>query len=173
MVHPHSMSYFNEAAGGPARGHRHLVDSNIDWGQDLLDLKRWLDRHPEAQPLGLAYFHFLDPTLFGIDYEVPPPGPDETTPRDPVGAARFGPHPGYHALSVHLLQGAKFNIPDGRGGTALINRHDYFAYFRLFRPIARAGYSVYIFHITPAQADAARRHLGLPPLPSDEVHSGR
>ena len=37
-VYPHSLSYFNEAAGGPAGGHNHLVDSNIDWGQDLLFL---------------------------------------------------------------------------------------------------------------------------------------
>ena len=36
---------------GPA----HLLDSNIDWGQDLLYLKDWLDKHPQARPLGLAY----------------------------------------------------------------------------------------------------------------------
>ncbi|MBF6596556.1 MAG: glycosyltransferase family 39 protein, partial [Thermaceae bacterium] len=54
-IYPHSLSYFNELAGGPANGHAHLVDSNIDWGQDLLYLKRWLDEHPEARPFGLAY----------------------------------------------------------------------------------------------------------------------
>ena len=35
-VYPHSMSYFNELVGGPRNGHAHLIDSNIDWGQDLL-----------------------------------------------------------------------------------------------------------------------------------------
>jgi hypothetical protein len=53
-VYPHSLSYFNELVGGPANGHAHLLDSNIDWGQDLLLLKEWLDAHPEASPLGLA-----------------------------------------------------------------------------------------------------------------------
>ena len=166
-IYPHFLSYFNEAAGGPTRGHLHLVDSNIDWGQDLLFLKEWLECHPEAKPLGLAYFNIIDPDVLGIEFELPPPGPDATTPRDPVGAARFGPRPGYYAVSVHLLQGAKFDIPDGQGGRQLITRHDHFAYFRLFRPIARAGYSLLIYHITPAQADAARRSLGLPSLPPD------
>ena len=54
FVYPHSLSYFNELIGGPQRGHWHMENSNIDWGQDLLYLKRWLDRHPEASPLGLA-----------------------------------------------------------------------------------------------------------------------
>ena len=66
--YPHVMSYFNELAGGPHRGHRHLIDSSVDWGQDLLFLKRWLQRHPEVSPLGLAYFGSIDPYLVGVDY---------------------------------------------------------------------------------------------------------
>ena len=52
-VYPHSLSYFNELVGGPKNGYWHLVSSNIEWGQDLLYLKRWLDAHPEAVPVGL------------------------------------------------------------------------------------------------------------------------
>jgi len=29
-------------AGGPASGYRYLVDSNLDWGQDLKGLASWL-----------------------------------------------------------------------------------------------------------------------------------
>ena len=39
--HPHHLAYFNEIAGGPANGYRHLVDSNLDWGQDLKRLAAW------------------------------------------------------------------------------------------------------------------------------------
>ena len=163
-VYPHSMSHFNEAAGGPGRGHDHLVDSNIDWGQDLLDLKDWLGRYPEARPLHLAYFHFLDPGPFlGVEYHLPPLGPGPP-PSDPEQAARIGPHPGYYAISVNYLRGTTFSAPDGLGGWRWIPRHDSFAYFRHFEPIARAGYSIYIYRITPEQADAVRRTLGLPPL---------
>lgn len=38
-VWPHAIAYFNEAAGGPRNGWRHLTDSNLDWGQDLLFLR--------------------------------------------------------------------------------------------------------------------------------------
>jgi hypothetical protein len=41
--YPHSLSYFNELVGGPMGGPKHLLDSNIDWGQDLFYLKDWLD----------------------------------------------------------------------------------------------------------------------------------
>lgn len=35
-VYPHQLAYFNEAAGGPQNGHKHLLHSNFNWGQDKL-----------------------------------------------------------------------------------------------------------------------------------------
>lgn len=35
-TYPHTLSYFNELAGGPLNGPAHLLDANVDWGQDLL-----------------------------------------------------------------------------------------------------------------------------------------
>lgn len=49
--YPHSLSYFNQVAGGPLGGHWYLVDSNIDWGHDTQLYKEWVDAHPEARPL--------------------------------------------------------------------------------------------------------------------------
>ena len=49
-IYPHSLSYFNESIGGPDHGHKHLLGSNLDWGQDLRYLKWWLDEHQEAHP---------------------------------------------------------------------------------------------------------------------------
>ena len=43
-IGPHYLAYFNAVAGGPASGYRHLVDSSLDWGQDLPGLKQWIDR---------------------------------------------------------------------------------------------------------------------------------
>ena len=37
-VHPHELAFFNAAAGGSSGGRRFLVDSNLDWGQDLARL---------------------------------------------------------------------------------------------------------------------------------------
>jgi hypothetical protein len=41
-IYPHYLTYFNEAAGGPDNGYRYLVDSNLDWGQDLKGLGLYL-----------------------------------------------------------------------------------------------------------------------------------
>jgi hypothetical protein len=133
LVYPHVMSYFNEAAGGPEHGHNHLVDSNIDWGQDLLYLRDWLREHPEVRPLRLAVFHFLDPRLLGIDFELAPPGPPGW--EEEMPPAQLGPQPGYYAVSVNFLRGITFVIPDGMGGWKWIDRHDAFTYFRNFQPI--------------------------------------
>lgn len=43
IAYPLFIPYFNELAGGPENGYRHLVDSNFDWGQDAIRLKRYLD----------------------------------------------------------------------------------------------------------------------------------
>jgi hypothetical protein len=41
-AYPHQLAYFNEAAGGPENGWRHLLHSNLDWGQDLWLVKKWM-----------------------------------------------------------------------------------------------------------------------------------
>jgi hypothetical protein len=56
---PHFLAYFNVLAGGPRHGYRHLVDSSLDWGQELPGLKKWLQanvRPDEQDTVYLAYF---------------------------------------------------------------------------------------------------------------------
>ncbi len=66
-IAPHHLAYFNPIGGGPANGWRHLVDSSLDWGQDLPALKRWLDRHTRPEEtVFLSYFGTGDPDYYGI-----------------------------------------------------------------------------------------------------------
>ncbi|HUY36868.1 MAG TPA: glycosyltransferase family 39 protein [Pirellulales bacterium] len=74
-IYPHSISYFNLLVGGPKNGHDYLLESNIACGQDLLHLKEWFDRNPQARPLGVASFGWIDPELAGVEYTLPPVGP--------------------------------------------------------------------------------------------------
>jgi hypothetical protein len=62
-IYPHYLSYFNELIGGPGRGHHYLVDSNLDWGQDLLRLADYAQAHPD-EPIKLAYFGSAVPTAY-------------------------------------------------------------------------------------------------------------
>jgi hypothetical protein len=162
-IHPHYLSYFNEIAGGSDNGHNHLVDSNIDWGQDLLYLKQWIQTHPEAGQIGLAYYNLIDARILGINFDLPPSGATGIFPDDRRYTRSIGPRPGYYAVSVNFLRGVPFCTADGRGGFRRIPSFTY-SYFLQFNPIAKAGYSIFIYHITLEDANLFRRQWGLPLL---------
>ena len=63
---PNYIAYFNAIAGGTANGYRRLVDSSLDWGQDLPDLRRYIENHPGEGPAYLSYFGIASPDAYGI-----------------------------------------------------------------------------------------------------------
>lgn len=65
-VRPHFLTYFNALAGGPPGGHRFLVDSSLDWGQGLPELRHWLDARAAGERVYLSYFGSDDPRHAGI-----------------------------------------------------------------------------------------------------------
>jgi hypothetical protein len=66
-VFPNYMAYANEAWGGPKNVHNLLSDANVDWAQQLYQVKAWQDRHP-AEECWFAYFAYpeIDPATYGI-----------------------------------------------------------------------------------------------------------
>jgi hypothetical protein len=130
-VYPHSLSYFNELAGGPSRGAEHLLDTNIDWGQDLLFLKGWLNEHPGAAPLPVATWVPYNIRQIHPGFKNMPAKPEE----------------GWFAVSVNHLHGY---LPGGGKDSRLV-------YFQEFKAIDRVGYSLYIYHLNEEQAAKARR----------------
>ncbi len=70
-ISPNYLAYFNELAGGPGQGYKHLADSSLDWGQALPALKQWLDEaglQPQgSQRVYLSYFGTGRPEYYGID----------------------------------------------------------------------------------------------------------
>jgi len=165
-VFPHTLSYFNGLAGGPARGHWYLINAEVDWGQDAYDLRAWQMAHPEAEPLFAALHGPCSPERLGIvtaGRSGRLPEPDARTPRENrVSSAAYpgqdpralGPAPGWHAISVHELH-------DARGG------YDHF--LTGWAPAARIGYSIHVYRLTLADANHLRRKHGLPDWPGDEA----
>ena len=70
-AYPNYVSFFNVAAGGSKYGHRYLLDSNLDWGQDLKRLKHYLAEH-DIPAICLSYFGTADPEFFGIHHQPLP-----------------------------------------------------------------------------------------------------
>ncbi|MSU66208.1 MAG: phospholipid carrier-dependent glycosyltransferase [Opitutus sp.] len=98
-IRPHYLAYFNAFAGGPANGWRHLVDSSLDWGQDLPGLQRWLDAHAPRERVFLAYFGTGDPEYEGIRATMLPTLPEVGLPRRWHALAA-----GVYAVSATMLQ---------------------------------------------------------------------
>src|SRR5205085_1832925 len=91
---------FNPIAGGPSRGSEHLVDSSLDWGQDLPALKTWIDNHRaivDRKPVYLAYFGTADPRAYEINAELILP--DTQLAPTPSGLTR-----GIYCVSATTLQ---------------------------------------------------------------------
>ena len=75
MTYPKYISYFPSWSGGTAKGHRWLVDSNYDWGQELEVLeKNWaaLIKANKGIPPKLIYFGFVNPRVI---YKMPASDP--------------------------------------------------------------------------------------------------
>jgi len=149
VQHPHHLAYFNEIAGGSRNGWRLLVDSNLDWGQDLKRLAEWLRANP-APGLKLSYFGSADPAYYGIVSEALP---GYTAPHAPRITREIRPGD-VLAVSATNLQGVYLE-PDDR---ALMER------VRALRPLARVGFSIFVYRsdfawppAAPDRAEAAAR----------------
>lgn len=64
---PNFIPYANAAWGGQRNVHNLLSDANADWGQQLLQVKQWQDKHP-TEECWFAYFARpeVDPATYGI-----------------------------------------------------------------------------------------------------------
>jgi hypothetical protein len=128
--HPHHLAYFNEIAGGPGNAWRLLVDSNLDWGQDLKRLAAWMRANGVAR-IKLSYFGSADPAYYGIASEALP---GYTAPHAAHVTREIRPGD-VVAVSATNLQGVYLDDED----RALMAR------FRALEPIGRAGWSIRIY----------------------------
>jgi len=138
---PHLLAYFNELVGGPARGYLCLADSNLDWGQDLRGLARYLRARGDP-PVYLSYFGTADPGAEGVRYVPVACSPHVERPGDPVDPAAQGR--ALFAISATNLQGVYFAD------------HGVFEWLKSRRPVAAFGYSIFLYDLG-GDADGRRR----------------
>jgi hypothetical protein len=176
-IRPHYLAYFNPIAGGPEDGWRHLVDSSLDWGQDLPGLAAWLRR--EARPhekVYVSYFGTGDFEYEGIRARELAPVYNFDKPRhwfelEPglycLGATALqdvysgwrGPWTLAKELQYRLLQAEITAPPPALTAAEYQQRFQKFFnldrlrfarlchYLRLRRPDAVVGYSIFIYRL--------------------------
>lgn len=134
VTFPHYLAYFNQFAGG--RGERYLIDSNCDWGQDHITLRRFMKR----QGLGrvhLATMGRVDPVVYGVEY-------DTLWPHTPVT--------GDVVISINLYKGHSYLTPNSPQDAVRVPEDSY-TWLHEHEPVRRIGGSLYYFRIrddTPA-----------------------
>ena len=136
LARPHFLPYFNEAAGGMKGGDRFLVDSNIDWGQDLGRLADWLKARRVAAPIDLLYFGHVDPALYGIAWRVPPPVPPGPGERRPLTVA-----------SVNFVRGYAYRLTYAEPPRDV--GPDAYRWLGDYEPIDRVGGSLLVYDLDP------------------------
>jgi hypothetical protein len=104
-AHPHYISYFNQLIP-PNQKRFHLVDSNLDWGQDLPALANW-QKDNKVKEIRLGYFGTANPEAYDVKYEPLPFFLQEEWTGPPELELK-----GVIAVSATLLQGV-YNRPFG------------------------------------------------------------
>ncbi len=131
MIFPDYFAYFNELVGGVDNGYKYLVDSNLDWGQDLKGLKRFMDSRG-IDRIYLSYFGTDVPKRFGIRYDwLPSYLLDNPNPQTTIDIKRKR----YLAISVTNLQGV------------YMEPHTMFRWLDRYTPIARIGHSIFVYYL--------------------------
>ena len=123
-IHPDYLAFFNAAAGGPGHGPEYLLDSNIDWGQDVKKLVHWLDQHGTRRAR-VFYFGNAQLRYYGVDELGYPPAMDQKG-WDQIDE--------YCVASVTPLMGVYAPMND-------------LARLRIREPIAKVGWSMYVYDL--------------------------
>ena len=164
-IHPSYLAYFNLVSGGPAHGSEHLIDSNLDWGQDLVTLKRWVEKHAPGERIGLAYFGQINPDIFllrskqggrerPLNWYLPPPLPGRMDDWPPRYRAHLSPpQAGLYAVSASLVRGLPWRVYDSGHWAPWSAREFAFAYFQDLTPVERVGYSIFVYRLTDEDAE--------------------
>ena len=152
-IYPSYLAYFNEFIGARTQAHNYLVDSSLDWGQDLNRLRKWMNDH-EVNHVYLDYM-------------------GGGTPNHSLGTDNFT---AWHAIDClppegsYLVVGASFFQMSEFQARA----KNEISYLRILdrEPDYQIGYSLLIYRITTEDwdqfltldeaTDRARQHLGLP-----------
>lgn len=144
LAHPDYLAYFNLFASDQPE--RIEVDSDLDWGQDLARLSKWL-RARGVRDVTLSYFGTMDLTRADLpNYQELQPyqktsGWVAISARYRVIPAPFVATPSSAGQATYYSIPGKFDkINPGNGP---------FAWLSAYRPVARIGKSIFVYYISP------------------------
>lgn len=132
-IHPHYLAYFNALAGGPEGGRHWLVDSNLDWGQDVLGLSRFV-RDTGIRDLKFSTSGNVNPEYYGLSYYYLA-SPFFVRSQDRHRARRCSPVHGWVAVGATNLAGVH------------LDPEDCYRWLEDRDPVATVGHSILIYYL--------------------------
>jgi hypothetical protein len=134
LAAPHFLAYFNLPSTVIFERHEMLVESNLDWGQDLPGLKRWMDDNG-VEEVKLAYFGSASPAHYGIRHQRLPGYNVYSSFEKEWPPARGVESGDWVAISATNLRGL------------YLSRKDAYERFLAEEPVAAIGHSILIYRI--------------------------
>ena len=138
FVYPSFLAYFNETVGGPDNGYKYVVDSNLDWGQDILRLADYIENN-NIKEIKLDYFSGAPAEYYIKTAKIV--SLREMSRRD-KSYNREIPQKGWLAVSATIYMGAckGDKIPCSYNERA-------YTWLDFYKPVAKIGYSIFIYKI--------------------------
>jgi hypothetical protein len=151
-IWPDHLSYFNQSVGGYRGGTAWLDDSNVDWGQGLIELREYLQAHP-IEDYRLCYFGNFNPKAYGVRGRLVW-----------FNSILEPPAPGTWILSAHCLARTQANLGIRYG-------HGPLNWLAFLEPKAIVGHAYYVYEIAAgelfAEAPANKQYPELPQFPEE------
>lgn len=140
-VYPSFLAYFNESIGGSGNGYRYVVDSNLDWGQDLKRLAKWTNAITCVDPgdcrkidkIYVDYFGGAD-AKYHLKEKYAPWRGDQNPEELPSGS--------YLAISATFLQGGR-----GKPAQGFDQPNGYYRWLDKYEPVTKIGNSIFVYYI--------------------------
>jgi hypothetical protein len=147
LTYPHYLSYFNPVIGGNKNGYQYVTDSNYDWGQDLKNLKVFVEAHnnckagtadfeesqcaltkeyPTINQIRVDYFGGGSPAYYLKERFIP-------------WNDKNKPETGWYAISSFFYQESLYK-------KRALNARNY-DWLRNITPVTRAGDSIFIYYV--------------------------
>jgi len=152
-IAPSHLAYFNQLVNRD-RDYEALVDSNLDWGQDLVALRDWQQR-TGVNDLNMAYYGTARPEAYGLHANLLPSFTLDEFGPEVDGFNAYALRPGRYAISATSLQ----------LGT-LYSRWKLYEAFKTREPEERVGRSFLIYNVAYPSA-AVDRAVVFGPVASD------
>ena len=131
-IYPHFLAYANELVGGPDKLHLYTVNSNLDWGQDLKRLVKWVNNEG-IDKIYVHYFGGAYPEYY-LENKFAPWWGDRNPKELPKGS--------YLAVSATFLQGGQ-----GKPVSGFDQTYGYYLWLNQYTSIKKIGYSIFVYYI--------------------------